>query len=122
MPATRFVIRAYHRVPLCCGLYYMGEEFLGKGTVMDLSPQGLRIRGDCRVVPGTQLVARLFLPEGGGWVDIPRIVVCWAQGPWFGAKWLQLSAEAEKRINKWLASQRELLYLPRRQQEGKEIA
>lgn len=122
MPATRFVIRAYHRVPIRCDLYYMGEEFLGKGTVMDLSPKGFRILGDCRVMPGVQLVARLLLPEGGGWVDLQRVVVCWAQGLWFGAKWLELSADAEKRINEWLAFRREFLRLPRRQREGKEVA
>ena len=37
MPSTRFVIRTYHRVPVRCELYYMGDEFLGKGTLMNLS-------------------------------------------------------------------------------------
>ncbi|MCP9451973.1 MAG: PilZ domain-containing protein [Nitrospira sp.] len=115
MPPTRFVIRAYHRVPIRGGLYYMGEGFLGKGTVIDLSPKGFRILGDCRVMPGMQLAARLLLPEGGGWMDIQRVVVCWAQDLWFGAKWLKLSTDAEKRINEWLAFRRELPRLLHRQ-------
>ena len=35
--ATRFVIRTYHRIPVRCLLYYMGGEFLGKGTVVNMS-------------------------------------------------------------------------------------
>lgn len=122
MSTTRFVIRTYHRMPVRCSLYYMGEEFLGKGTVVDLSAKGFRILGDYRVMPGVQLVARLSLSEGGGWVDIQRVRVCWARGLWFGAKWLQISTDAEERINKWLARRRELLYLLDQQRGSNEVA
>lgn len=122
MPTTRFVIRAYHRVPVRCSLYYMGEEFLGKGTVVDLSAKGFRILGDYRVMPGVQLVTRLSLSEGEGWVDIQRVIVRWAKGLWFGATWLKISTDAEKRINEWLACQRARLYLPCQRRGSNEVA
>ncbi len=115
MPPTRFVIRAYHRVPIRCGLYYMGEEFLGKGTVMDLSPKGFRVLGDCGVLPGVELVVRLSLPDGGGAVDIQQVIVRWVRGLWFGVKVVKLHAEAEARMNTWLAARRGLLFPSYRQ-------
>ncbi|MCP9442201.1 MAG: PilZ domain-containing protein [Nitrospira sp.] len=102
MPSTRFVIRAYHRIPVRCNFYYMGEEFLGKGTVTNLSRIGFRALGDHQVVPGMELVARLSLPDRAGSVDIGLALVRWVRGPWFGAKIVRLNPEAKERIGTFL--------------------
>ncbi|MCS6897254.1 MAG: PilZ domain-containing protein [Nitrospira sp.] len=113
MPATRFVIRVYHRVPVRCDLYYMGQEFLGKGMVVNVSRNGFRALGDCYVVPGLELIARLSLPQGGGSVDIQCAVVRWVRGLWFGAKILKLNPKAEERIGTFLRERlRECHHLP----------
>lgn len=39
--ASRFVIRTDHRIPVRCGIYYMGGEFLGKGALYCNSAQSI---------------------------------------------------------------------------------
>jgi len=101
---SKFVIRTYHRIPVRCVLYYMGGEFLGKGTVMNLSRNGFRVLGDHQVVPGMELMVRLSLPDKDDTVEIQRVVVRWVRGLLFGAKVLTMSPEGEERIGTFLSS------------------
>ena len=100
---NRFVIRTYHRIPVRCQLYYMGGEFLGKGTVMNLSRTGLRVLGDHQVVPGMEFSVRLSLPDKDEPVEIQRVVVQWVQEQLFGVKFLTISADAEERLGNFMS-------------------
>jgi hypothetical protein len=82
----------------------MGVEFLGKGTVMNLSRNGFRVLGDHQVVPGMELVVRLSLPDKDETVEIQRVVVRWVRGLLFGAKVVTMSPEGEERIGTFLSS------------------
>ncbi len=105
MPSTRFVIRTYHRTPVRCEMYYMGEEFLGKGTVINLSRNGFRVLGDYQVLPGMELAVRLSLPdEEGGPIEIRRAVVRWVRGLLFGAKMEMLKLDDKDRIGTFLSA------------------
>ncbi|MGQ0667742.1 MAG: PilZ domain-containing protein [Nitrospiraceae bacterium] len=101
---SKFVIRTYHRIPVRCMLYYMGGEFLGKGTVMNLSRNGFRVLGDHQVVPGMELVVRLSLPDKDDTVEIQRVDVRWVRGLLFGAKVVTMSPDGEERIGTFLSS------------------
>ena len=101
---SKFVIRAYHRLPVRCVVYYLGGDFLGKGTVMNLCRNGLRILGDHQVVPGMELVVRLTLPDKDEPVEIQRVVVRWMRGLLFGAKVVTMSPEGEERMGTFLSS------------------
>lgn len=101
---TKFVIRTYHRIPVRCLLYYMGGEFLGKGTVMNLSRNGFRVLGDHQVVPGMELIVRLSLPDKDEPVEIQRVVVRWVRGLLFGAKVVAMSPDGEDRVGTFLSS------------------
>ncbi|HSA62746.1 MAG TPA: PilZ domain-containing protein [Nitrospiraceae bacterium] len=103
-PTSKFVIRTYHRIPVRCVLYYMGGEFLGKGTVMNLSRNGFRVLGDHQVVPGTELIVRLSLPDKDEPVEIQRVVVRWVRGLLFGAKVVKMSPDGEDRVGTFLSS------------------
>ena len=103
-PTSKFVIRTYHRIPVRCTLYYMGGEFLGKGTVMNLSRNGFRVLGDHQVVPGTELIVRLTLPDKDEPVEIQRVVVRWVRGLLFGAKVVKMSPDGEDRVGTFLSS------------------
>jgi len=102
--STKFVIRTYHRIPVRCTLYYMGGDFLGKGTVMNLSRNGFRVLGDHQVVPGMELVVRLSLPDRDEAIEIQRVAVRWVRGLLFGAKVLTLSPDGEERIGTFLSA------------------
>ena len=104
MPTTRFIIRTYHRIPLRSEMYYMGEGFLGKGTVINLSRNGFRVLGDCLVVPGMELVVRLSLPEHAEPVEIQRVVVRWVRGLMFGVRVMKVKPEGEDRIGAFLSA------------------
>jgi len=101
---NRFVIRTYHRIPVRCLLYYMGGEFLGKGTVMNLSRSGFRVLGDHQVVPGMELTVRLALPDKDEPVEIQRAMVRWVRGLLFGVKIVTLSPDGEDRVGSFLSS------------------
>lgn len=103
-PTSKFVIRTYHRIPVRCTLYYMGGEFLGKGTVMNLSRNGFRVLGDHQVAPGTELIVRLTLPDKDEPVEIQRVVVRWVRGLLFGAKVVKMSPDGEDRVGTFLSS------------------
>ena len=53
--AKHFKLRTYQRVPLCGTGFYLSEDFLGKGTVWDISSGGWRIKGDHQVQTGMLL-------------------------------------------------------------------
>jgi hypothetical protein len=101
---SKFVIRTYHRIPVRCVLYYMGGEFLGKGTVMNLSRNGFRVLGDHQVVPGMELVVRLSLPDKDEPVEIERVVVRWVRGLLFGAIVTKSNPAGDDRIGSFLSS------------------
>ncbi len=105
MPSpSKFVIRTYHRLPVRCLLYYMGGEFLGKGTVMNLSRNGFRVLGDHQVVPGMELIVRLSLPDKDEPVEIQRATVRWVRGLLFGAKVVTISPPGEDRLASFLSA------------------
>ena len=101
---SKFVIRTYHRIPVRCQLYYMGGEFLGKGTVMNMSRNGFRVLGDHQVVPGMELIVRLSLPDKDEPVEIERVIVRWVRGLLFGAKVITSTPGGDDRVGSFLSS------------------
>jgi ribosomal protein S14 len=102
--ASRFVIRTYHRIPVRCEIYYLGGEFLGKGTVINLSRNGFRVLGDHQVVPGVELAVRLSLPDKDEPVEIQRAVVRWVRGLLFGAKVIMVKPDDQDRMGTFLSA------------------
>jgi hypothetical protein len=102
--ASRFVIRTYHRIPVRCDIYYLGGEFLGKGTVMNLSRNGFRVLGDHPVVPGVELAVRPSLPDKDEPVEIQRAVVRWVRGLLFGAKVIMVKPDDQDRMGTFLSA------------------
>lgn len=101
---SKFVIRTYHRIPIRCEAYYMGGDFLGKGTVMNLCRSGFRVLGDHQVVPGMELVVRLSLPDQETPLEVQRVVVRWVRGLLFGAKFVTMSPDGEDRVGTFLSA------------------
>ena len=101
---SKFVIRTYHRIPIRCEAYYMGGDFLGKGTVMNLCRNGFRVLGDHQVVPGMELVVRLSLPDKDAPVEIQRVAVRWVRGLLFGARIMTMSPDGEDRVATFLSA------------------
>src|SRR5687768_14862926 len=93
-----FKLRTYQRV-LMCGLgYYLSDEFLGKGTVWDLSVGGWRIEGDHHVRVGMVLTLRLELPDKHFSLEVEQAIVQWVNGRDFGVQIRKIRNISLKRL------------------------
>lgn len=96
--------RSDSRVPVSCFLYYLGEGLVGTGKVCDISVKGWRIEGDKPVTVGMNLALRVFLPDQPKALDIEGVTVQWVKGGTFGLEILNMTAAAEARIHRFVAS------------------
>lgn len=79
-----FKLRTYQRAKICGTGYYLSEDFLGKGTVWDMSSGGWRIQGDHQVKIGMRLTLRMDLPDEQVPLEIEQAIVQWVRGQDFG--------------------------------------
>jgi len=109
--------RQHSRPPVEFGLMYSaqdrsGEVLMGDGTVTDLSPTGLGIRGNASVSLGMELTIFLYLPDGQDPLFIMEAKVAWvmetkvagASGRRFGVEILKMSLRERNRLSYFLRS------------------
>lgn len=95
-----FKLRTYQRVPLCgCG-YYLSQDFLGRGTVWDISVGGWRIEGDHQVQVGMVLTLRMELPGEQRPLEVEQAIVQWVSGRDFGVQVRKIRTLAVKRLER----------------------
>jgi len=95
---ARFVFRPYRRIPTWRIVYYLSEEFVGKGLVTNLSQSGMRVQGEHAVEPGLILSLRLTLADNSPTVEIERATVRWVDGYDFGLDFVRISPLSAKHI------------------------
>ena len=93
-----FKLRIYQRVPLCARGYYLSQDFLGRGTVWDVSVGGWRIQGDHQVLVGTLLTLRMDLLGEQRPLEVEQAIVQWVSGRDFGVRILKIRTTAVKRL------------------------
>ncbi len=96
--SNQFKLRTYQRVMICGTSYYLSEDFLGKGTVWDISSGGWRMQGDHQVRTGMKLTLRMELPEENTPLEIEEAVVRWVSGKDFGIQIRIIRHSAAKRL------------------------
>jgi hypothetical protein len=79
-----------------------GEVLMGDGTVTDLSPTGLGIRGNTFVSPGEELTIFLYLPDGQDPLFVMEAKVAWASGHRFGVEILKMNLREQNRLRYFL--------------------
>ena len=94
----KFVVRPYRRIPTWYSSYYLSGSLIGKGVVMNLSRNGMRVLGDHSLTPGTDVSVRLLVEEHGPPIEVSRASVRWVTQYEFGLKIDQLSQTAAHRI------------------------
>lgn len=100
-----FKLRTYQRVAYRGSGYYLSEDFLGKGTVWDMSSGGWRIQGDHQVKVGMTLTLRMDLADEKGPLEVERAVVQWVSGRDFGVHIKTIRRSAAKRLERLIGSQ-----------------
>lgn len=92
------------RLPIEIPVEYLGKEFLGNGTVINVSPYGVLIRGDYLTIVGTNLSMRLFPSGDKEPLFIERAVVRWQRGSELGVEIISMTPEAHVRLTELMAS------------------
>ena len=95
-----FKLRTYQRIMLCGTSYYLSEDFLGKGTVWDISSGGWRIQGDHQVKLGMKLTLRMEFLEEKTPLEVEEAVVQWVSGKDFGIQIRKIRHSAAKRLER----------------------
>jgi hypothetical protein len=85
---------------LCGTSYYLSEDFLGKGTVWDISSGGWRIQGDHQVKLGMKLTLRMEFLEEKAPLEVEEAVVQWVSGKDFGIQIRKIRHSAAKRLER----------------------
>jgi len=86
------------RLPVDIPVEYLGKEFLGNGTVINVSPHGLLIRGDYLPIIGTNLWLRMFSPDDKEFLYVERGVIRWQRGSELGVEIMTMTPEAYVRL------------------------
>jgi hypothetical protein len=101
---TRYIIRSHSRFPTKCPVYYLGSDFLGKGMVRDLSPQGWSVDGDHAVEPGMTLTLAVFAPNHTDAIRVEKALIRWARDGVFGLRILVMEPGESARLEQLVAS------------------
>lgn len=95
-----FKLRTYQRMPLCNGGYYLSQDFLGRGTVWDVSVGGWRIEGDHQVHVGMLLTLRMDLRGEHRPIEVEQAIVQWVIGRDFGVQIRKIRTTTIKRLER----------------------
>jgi hypothetical protein len=87
--------RCVPRVPLQAAINYFTPELIGRGLVIDVSREGLRVESQDPVHVGMRLALVLYLSNEQEPVMIEDATVQWARGTHFGVKFAKWSSNAE---------------------------
>jgi hypothetical protein len=96
--------RCEPRIPLQASISYLTPEVIGKGLVIDVSREGLRIESHDPIHMGMRLALVLYFSNDQEPVMIENATVQWAIGTHFGVKFVKLSTNAEVRLNNFFWS------------------
>jgi len=86
-----------------CELEYLTPQGAGKGTLVNLSREGWRIRSERPVSRGTVLSLRLYLQDQPTPLDVDQAIVRWTDNTEFGVELLNLRPDAATRLSEFLS-------------------
>lgn len=95
-----FKLRTYQRMPWRGSGYYLSQNFLGRGTVWDVSVGGWRIEGDHQVHAGMVLTLRLDIPDGQRPIEVDQAIVQWVRGRDFGVQIRKIRTATIRRLER----------------------
>ena len=79
-----------------------GRIVMGDGHVMDLSHEGIGIRGNCLLKAGMDLALFIELPDSEDPLCVPEARISWVQGQRFGVALRTLRLEDQHRLRLFL--------------------
>ena len=83
---------------------YIAKDFTGKGTLLDLSEEGLKIQGNHAVHAGLQVALQITGTDSTILIHIARAYVRWSSGKEFGVKFDVLEPAVKTQLLAFLAT------------------
>jgi len=83
---------------------YVAKDFCGKGDLLDLSEEGLKIQGNHAVHAGLQLGLQINTTDSAISLHIARAHVRWSKGREFGVKFDSLDLAVKTQLLAFLAT------------------
>lgn len=95
--AKPFTIRSAARAGCQCAIRYFGQDYLGTGTLWDLSLNGGRLSGSTPAQVGAKLILHIQVPEdlGQDWYWVDQAIVRWTMGKTFGIEFVSLDQKSK---------------------------
>ena len=108
------VKRGYcERVHADLPVMFAGENYVGEGTVRNLSVPGCAIQSRKRVQPGSYLEMRLFLPDSAPPLRVGVAKVRWCEERRFGVEFIQVPGGDQVRLGQLVKNDALLAQPPR---------
>ncbi len=85
-------------------VWYVAKDFSGKGDLLDLSAEGLKIRGTHVVQAGLQIAIQIHASDSAISLQIARAHVRWSKGLEFGVKFDALDPVVKAQLLAFLAT------------------
>jgi c-di-GMP-binding flagellar brake protein YcgR len=94
--------RKYPRFHVELPCSFVGDEYTGKGTVLDLSMEGCRIRCDTSLLKGAYV--ELFITLLGQIPPLPieLTVIRWSTEPVFGLEFIRIADRHHARLRRYV--------------------
>ena len=86
-----------------CEVEYLSPQGAGKGSLVNLSREGWRIKTDQPIPRGTLLSLRLYLHDQPTPLDVDQAIVRWTDNTEFGVELLNLRPDAATRLSEYLS-------------------
>lgn len=83
---------------------YLAKNFTGKGNLLDLSEEGLKIQGSHVVHAGLQLALQITAPDSAIVIHVSCAHVRWSNGKEFGVKFEALEPAVKAQLLGFLAA------------------
>ncbi len=88
---------------------FVGDQFTGEGTLLDLSMEGCRVRSDTPVIKG--MYVELFINLLGQIPPLPveLAVIRWSEGPVFGLEFIRIAGGHQARLRHYVQDMEQAL-------------
>lgn len=97
-------LRDFPRFEVNVPVSFSGDQITGTGAITNLSAGGCAVKGDAKAQIGAFLELHINLPAPHQKLIVEVAVVRWSNGTTFGVDFLQLDAEQEKRLRRYIKS------------------
>jgi hypothetical protein len=93
-------IRYCSRVETHFPVIFAGEEFVGEGTVLNVSVPGCAISSVRTVAPGSYLEMKVLVPDLPSPLSIGLAKVRWQEGDRFGVEFIRMPGEDQVHLGR----------------------